>query len=215
MIAYMPEDYQVKPGDCINSIAFEHGFFWESLWNHANNAGLKQKRKDPNVLMEGDVVHIPDLTLGQESAGTEERHRFRLKGVPAKLCLRLTDWENKPRKGVPYILTIDGISKTGKTDANGRIEEPIPPGACRAHLKVQNPDRVEEYDLPLGHLDPIAEDSGVVQRLTNLGYACGDETGIGEQTRVALKAFQARHSLAATGEADQTTRKKLQEVHGA
>ena len=56
----MAISYQVKEGDCLSSIAFEQGFFPDTIWNHSNNAVLKEKRKDPNVLMQGDVVFVPD-----------------------------------------------------------------------------------------------------------------------------------------------------------
>ncbi len=85
----MSEDYEVQEGDCISSIAHEHGFLWETLWNHSANSGLNQQRKDPNILMEGDIVHIPDKTKKQESGATEAKHKFKLKGVPAKLKLKL------------------------------------------------------------------------------------------------------------------------------
>jgi hypothetical protein len=41
------------------------------------------------VLMVGDVVHVPDLTLKYVSKPTDQTHRFELKGVPAKLRLRI------------------------------------------------------------------------------------------------------------------------------
>jgi len=66
-------------------------FFWQTLWNLSENADLKTARKNPNVLMEGDVVHIPDITLKEESRPTEQSHRFTLKGVPAKLHLRILE----------------------------------------------------------------------------------------------------------------------------
>ena len=84
----MAEYYVVRQGDCIDSIAYDHGFFWQTLWNHPENAELKRKRKDPNILKEGDVVYIPDLRAKQESASTEQKHRFVRKAVPAKLRLR-------------------------------------------------------------------------------------------------------------------------------
>ncbi len=87
----MPQDYKVRPGDCINSIAYDHGFFWETLWNEGKNSMLKARRKDPNVLKQGDVVHIPDLRLKVESCAAEKKHKFKLKGVPALFRLRLTE----------------------------------------------------------------------------------------------------------------------------
>ncbi|MFH1075402.1 MAG: hypothetical protein V1753_00935 [Pseudomonadota bacterium] len=52
-------DYIVKQGDCIESIAFKHGLFWETVWNHPNNQQLKQERKNPNILLAGDKVFVP------------------------------------------------------------------------------------------------------------------------------------------------------------
>lgn len=85
----MAQDYKAKQGDCISSIAFTHGFFWETLWTHPKNSALKTKRKDPNILGSGDIVHIPDIRKKEEAGGGESRHRFKIKGVPAKLRLRL------------------------------------------------------------------------------------------------------------------------------
>ena len=212
----MAEDYDTKQGDCISSIAYEHGFFWETLWNHAANSGLKQKRKDPNVLMEGDVVHIPDLSLKEELSATEKRHKFKLKGVPAKLRLRLLDKNQSPRANLAYLLKIDGDSFQGKTDPDGRIEHGIPPNAQRATLTIKVDGRDEKYDLGLGHVDPVTEPSGVQQRLLNLGYDCrpGDML-TSDRTKSALKMFQKRARLPETGEADDTTRQKLKDAHGS
>jgi len=96
----MPIDYLVETGDCISSIAYEHGFFWETIWNHPRNAELKSKRKDPNILQEGDVVYTPDLTLKELPRSTEKRHKFVRKGAPAKLRFRIME-EPKPEKSKP------------------------------------------------------------------------------------------------------------------
>lgn len=85
----MPTEHSVSSGECLSSIAYQRGFFWETLWNHGENAALKDKRSDPNVLMEGDVVHIPDLTEGDESCASDQEHAFELKGVPARVNIRV------------------------------------------------------------------------------------------------------------------------------
>src|SRR5271157_624781 len=121
----MPEDYEVQAGDCMSSIAYEHGFFWQTLWNDSSNAELKAKRKNPNVLLPGDVVHIPDLTVKQESGATEQQHKFMLKAVPEKLRMTLRDHKHQPRPNLDYIITIDGNSRRGCTDGNGELVESI------------------------------------------------------------------------------------------
>lgn len=85
----MPVDYRVQRGDCISAIAHRFGFGWEVVWNHPKNAELKKKRKDPNILKVGDVVHVPDKEEKTESAATGKVHRFQVKRPTAKLRLRI------------------------------------------------------------------------------------------------------------------------------
>lgn len=121
----MAEDYPARLGDCISSIAYEHGFFWETLWNHPQNAELKSDRKEPNVLKEGDIVYIPDLTLKEESGASEKRHRFKLKGVPAKLRLRIME-EPKPPPPPPA-----GSGPPAGRTTTSVFEEPAPADTTR------------------------------------------------------------------------------------
>jgi hypothetical protein len=93
----MVVDHMVQPGDCISSLAEEHGLLWETLWNHPNNAQLKRQRQDPNILLPGDVVHIPDIQLRIETKSTDQKHQFVRKGVPAKFRMRLLKPEEPDR----------------------------------------------------------------------------------------------------------------------
>jgi len=83
----MSTDHEIQQGECLDSVAERYGFFWETLWEHADNSELKRVREDPNVLQPGDIVKVPDLEEGEESCATEQAHRFRRKGVPAVLRL--------------------------------------------------------------------------------------------------------------------------------
>ena len=116
----MPE-YKVKQGDCISSIAYRYGFFPDTIWNDPKNSELKQKRQDPNVLAPGDLVYIPDKRIREVSGATEQRHRFRKKGVPEKLVVQFKN-NDEARANEAYVLDIDGQLTEGKTDGEGRVE---------------------------------------------------------------------------------------------
>ena len=206
-------DYVVQAGDCMDSIAFKHGFFWETLWNHADNADLKDTRKDPFNLLPGDRVTIPDLTEKQESRATEDTHRFRRKGVPSIFKIQLMAG-GKPRDGVPYRLVIDSFETKGETDAEGRIEVGIPPDAKKGKLFIdEHGEQPQTIPLDLGSVGPIDELIGMQSRLENLGYGCSKSGKLDDETIAALQNFQRAHELEPTGEYDQKTKDKLFEVY--
>jgi N-acetylmuramoyl-L-alanine amidase len=231
-------NYTLAQGDCLLNIADQYGIYWENIWNHARNAELKNQRNDPNILKPGDIIFIPDKEERQESCSTEETHRFKKKGTPAKLRLRIMEGpteeetqqepsrerseerrprEDRPRQSIPYVLEIDGTLIEGTTNEDGRIECSIPPTASRARL-ILEPGTPREAKIPirLGHLNPVSELSGVKQRLANLGFVCGDTTDEAtSDLEDAIRAFQEKNGLSVTGEIDQQTRDKLCDLHGS
>ena len=233
-------NYVVQDGDCMSSIAQAHGFQPKTLWNLSENSALRDQRKDMNVLMAGDEVFIPELRLKQVDCADKKKHKFKRLGVPAHLRLRLLKDEDdktdasssssdasvfdptppqrnvsqKPRANVPYRLEIDGHSKSGSTDGDGRIDEPIPPDA-ESGVLILNPGTAgeERFPLQLGSVAPLDEAEGVRRRLNNLGFPCEGDADSAE-FRAALMNFQEAYGLEVNGHLDQATRDKLKDAHG-
>ena len=198
-------------GDSIPSLAQDNGHFWQKIWDHGENAALKAKRKNPNQIMEGDEVFIPELEIKKESRGADSRHVFKRKGVPAKLKMQLF-LLGEPRKTEDYVLELDGKLITGKLDGEGKLEQFIPPNCKGGSLKLKSGKEI--IPIKLGHLNPIDEISGVKQRLNNLGFHCGGEDNSwSDQGKAALKEFQSKHKLPESGALDAATKSKLQELH--
>jgi N-acetylmuramoyl-L-alanine amidase len=206
--------YKVKQGDCLSSIAFSFGLAWRTIWNHENNAALRDLRKDPNVLLPGDLLYIPDKDAAAIARATGARHRFRRKDVPAKLKLRLLA-DGKPRAGQSYSLYISGLPIIhGAFDGDGCLEHPIPPDAKWAELRLSGKNNV--FHLLLGKLDPISTVTGVQARLNALGYNAGDVDGdTGDALAAALRSFQLDNNLDPSGKIDQPTRDKLTSLYGS
>ncbi|MFZ4573360.1 MAG: peptidoglycan-binding protein [Phycisphaerales bacterium] len=205
-------NYTVGAGDCVSSIAFEHGFFWKTVWDHPDNEALRNERLDPNALMPGDRLAIPKLEVATYDCATEERHKFRLKGVPAKLRMRFLD-DDEPRAGEKFVILIDGNSVEGELDGDGVLDIDIPPNARVAVLKLG--DDPEEHVIQLGGIDPMGTWSGIVGRLNNLGFDAGSCTDCASpELAEALRRFQGSVGLEQTGEADGGTLDKLREAHG-
>jgi N-acetylmuramoyl-L-alanine amidase len=217
----MPKRYTVRRGDCVASIAYQHGHFSDTLWNHAQNAGLKSKRRDPYVLGEGDVIIVPDLELGNETVATSKVHRFRRRGVPEKLSVQLLNHDT-PFATRSYTLRVDGTVLSGTSDADGVVERWIAPDAKSAQLSFtplegEDPDTLT-WTFELGALAPIEDEAGVVARIENLAYDVtseGDEAlPPAERATKVIMEMQIAEGLPPTGELDSKTLYALAKRHG-
>jgi hypothetical protein len=209
-------EHVVRAGECISSIAYRHGHFWQTILNHPDNLRLRNARKNHNVLLPGDRLTIPPISPKEQTIATEKRHTFRRKGIPEVFRLRLLDEDDEPRANLPYVLVIDGAIFEGSTGDEGELKHSIPPDAREGRLILGKGDETEEIELRLGELNPADSISGVQARLTNLGFDCGPVDGIlGPKTRKALARFQKRAELEPAGEPDATTLAKLKEAHGS
>lgn len=207
-------DYTVKQGDCLSSIAQQTGHLWTTIWNHPSNSELKKIRKDPNVLLPGDQLFIPELATKKYDCATDACHTFELKTSPIKLRLQFFK-EGKPRAQERFSIDIDGRAVAeGKLDQQGGLEVPISPNAEAAHVLVGDGQNATEHAFVLGGVDPITEVSGIQQRLRNLGFNCEPSGQLDEMTRSALSLFQRMNGLQTSGESDESTRNKLLQVHG-
>ena len=209
----MPE-YIVKQGDCIESIAQRFGHLWQTLWDDSKNADLRKEREEPNVLLPGDIVFVPEKRLKDESGQTEQRNRFRKKSATSLLKMVLIDENDEPRSNESYILIVDDEIISGTTKADGSLKHSIKPNAKNGKLIVG--EEQDEYVLKLGGIDPIKEISGVQTRLNNLGFDCGEEDGeLNTKTKEAIQDFQFHYGLEVeeTGKIDEKTRAKLKEIY--
>jgi N-acetylmuramoyl-L-alanine amidase len=240
----MPATYIVNEGDCIASIAWARGLTWRTLWDYPDNQQLKDARQDPNLLYPGDVVHIPDRRARIESCCTDQLHVFKLKGTKVRLRVRLledtpaeeaedgaetadtsthqlpdfkpqTD-TGKGRANIPYLLVVEGVTKSGNTDGDGYLDELISPTARSGRIILNSGTPAEEIILiKIGEMDPAEELNGIRKRLTNLGFPCGDGDERSPEFVAALMLFQECAGLPATGQLDDATRSSLKDAHGS
>lgn len=206
--------HTVKQGEHLSGIAAQYGFGdYKSVWNDPGNASLRSQRPDPHVLYPGDVVTIPDKKVKHETRPTGKSHQFKTARQPLMLRLVLRDFDNLPLANTDCELEIEGEKKPLKTDANGRLETPVPATAEKGVLRV--PALEMELEVKIGHLDPHDKDSGWIGRLKNLGYHSGSATDPDDlRLRYAVEEFQCDNKLPVTGKLDAATSSKLKEIHG-
>lgn len=203
----------------MNSIAALYGLpDYRLIYDDGANAALRQSRPNPNVLLPGDRVVVPEIRPIDESCATDARHKFVLKRSKVRFRLVLKDRDG-PMAGRPYTLTVEGRPPVdGVTDGSGLLDEPVPASARSAELRLQRSSDpsagVLVWTLQLGSLDPDDKVSGVQARLNNLGFFCGKVDGIvGPRTQKALRSFQQQNGLPKTGRIDAATSAKLSGLH--
>lgn len=220
----MGKMHEVKQGEFLSLIARNHGFLdWHVIYDHPRNQEFRKRRPDPNIILPGDRLYIPDKNSKEKSCATTRLHRFKLK-PPHKDILKLvlkdqTDWQ--PLANVDCVLIIGGKQIECKTNPNGLLEQEIPPGMDSAELVVE--ELGLRWPLKIGHLDPAHDQvddrhivSGIQARLNNLGFPCGAvDNVLGAKTKAALKRFQRAVLKRENpdGELDAQTRQALCEKH--
>lgn len=208
------EWHDVVQGEAVESIAAACGHLTATIWDAPDNASLKDRRKDPHVLMPGDRLFIPPIEPRTFQVQMGASASFKVTRPAARLRVQLMK-ADAPRANEPFVLTVDGREERGTTDGDGRVDAPIPARAERAVLIVGEGETATRYELELRALDPIDEVSGVQARLRNLGYDAGPVDGIlGPRTGAAISAFQHDEGLEVTGEPGSSTQDALRSKYG-
>jgi N-acetylmuramoyl-L-alanine amidase len=202
--------HTIKPGEWMRQIAYDHGFTdWEAIFNLPENQPLRDAKRDPNQLMPGERVFLPERDRKSADIAAGASHKFVVKRPPQQIYIVLHDEQGKPFKSRPYLVRLPGKVLQGTTDADGAVTIELPPDARDAFLEIDD----VQIDLLPGHLDPVDAESGVQARLQNLGFDAG-EPGDADKLRAALERFQQVHGIEPSGEPDDATKQKLVEQHG-
>lgn len=209
--------HTVVAGETLAALAERHGFArGADLHQHPDNAGLRERRKNPDVLAPGDEVVIPDPVAGRVEVRVGARHRFRVQRPRQSLRLVPQGCNGESLDGWDYVLIAGEERFEGTVD--GAIVHPIPFGVEEARLELRPDDAAKtslSWDLRVGHLDPAETVEGQQARLNNLGFSCGPTDGdAGPRTQQSIRSFQAAHGLDVDGVCSAAVVDKLREVYG-
>jgi hypothetical protein len=163
--------YVVRQGDYLGLLAYKFGFDADTVWNDPANQDLQQSRSDPNLLLPTDMLQIPDppdqadgfsLKVGQTNSFVSD--------VPTvEIHLVFADSERASQAfTIPELPDLTGKSTGG--DGTATFDVPI---SMQTFSVVFSSDGAT-YPIKVGHLDPVDEFTGVVQRLQNLGFLSPD-----------------------------------------
>jgi type VI secretion system secreted protein VgrG len=135
---------------------------------------------------------------------------------------RQLDDDLKPFANKKYRLVVDGLVFDGTTDEQGGLTEKVPAEATVGQLtlwieeypsgtRLRRPIAFSEAPIP-----PPATVEGALVRLKQLGYYEGELVAeLTPDARAAIQYFQADNALEPSGELDQATAAKVNELYTA
>ena len=211
--------YTVKQGDRLPTIASKNGFLcWQSSWNFAGNASLKKLRGNAHILYPGDQVAIPSKLPRVAEVWGGEAEFVLLKELEV-LRVRFAEAEASDGEPVLFRATPDagGDCFEGELAADGSMEIELPPDTTKVTVELycgECNDPFVTYQLNVGGMDPLTENTGIQARLANLGYYDGTIDGdVGDVTKSAIVRFRREYGLPLSDEVDNDLRNALQWVH--
>jgi N-acetylmuramoyl-L-alanine amidase len=215
----MSKLYFARQGESVGSIAKDNGFpSYKAIYDHPANDELRRRRPDPNVLMPGDPIAIPDAIPRTATRAIDQWHDETVEIEAPILRLKLLDPSGSVLANQDYQLTVSGRERFGTTNASGILEEPVEYGVRSAVLSstvtLGDQPRDLVWRLNFDSVDPKGSIEGLQGRLYNLGFYRGQIDGcFGPATRGAVSAFQTSAGLGATGIDDENTWAALERQH--
>jgi hypothetical protein len=169
----MATTHTVKVGENLTVIARKYGYIdGLFLYNHSSNTELRKKRPNPNLILPGDKVNIPDKTLGPP---------------PSKIEFSLSVIDSitgKPFPGLTTKLKLpDGTVKEVVTNSAGSIKL-TEPDVQKGFVDLQNlTDKTESPEISYLTLPK----TGLATNASNVAYA--------PNKRAVINALAAKFSI--------------------
>jgi hypothetical protein len=213
--------YVIRQGDYLTKLAHTNGYDADTVWKHAKNKELRERRSDPNTLLPGDILWVPEPTPARRLAvksGTDNRYTARIPKMPVSVRLQLG---GEPLVKEPFrILGVGPDPIEGATDEHGWLKAEV--NVHVREIEVELTARDKTLRVRVGDMDPLNTVSGVKKRLTHLGFYQPSKIGVdnddaadGHALVSALKAFQQQRGLEPTGKMNEDTAKALSGHHGS
>jgi N-acetylmuramoyl-L-alanine amidase len=205
--------YVIRQGDHLARLAHRWGFDPEAVWSHPTNAALRARRDNPAILAPGDILHVPSEPPRGERVRPGAEHHFRGDPPRTTVHLRLKRPDGAPLANEAYRVLGAGEPIHGTTDGDGalRFELPLDLETVELHLgSARRP-----FLVRVGHMDPVAETSGIRKRLRHLGFLTTSIDVDAAALANAVRSFQAWRGIEPTGEIDDATRAALVDAHGS
>ncbi len=177
----------------------------------------------------GDQTTFAHMEGSPTPSGARRVSRDAPPAPPPNVTLRFTHLatdHSEPLADTHYRAVAGEHTHEGTTDGNGQIQIYVPDDVSFADVTLFAHEKYPDIypdPMPLvwniaitGQLAPASEHMGAAIRLKNLGYDLAVPASEDDPSFVeALTAFQFDHKLAETGENDEETQNKLQEVYGS
>ena len=215
----MSTRYTTVDGDTMALIASRFGIRdWRALYEHPNNAELRAVCPEPNLLVPGVTVVVPERPVSKRRAvRTGAEHEVVVQRRIDWLRLRLVAPNGDSRAGWGYRLELEGEpAQQGVVPEDGLLERELPRPIGRARLwlwpaEQDGPAEDDEgLDIIVGGLRPPDDALGVQARLSNLGVYTDEPDGdlSGRSTQAAL------HAIGAAGLDEPSRARTLVSRHG-
>src|SRR5437016_451913 len=95
--------HTIKPGEWMRQIANDHGFTdWEAIFQLPENQPLRDAKRDPNQLLPGESVFLPDRRRKTAEVAAGATHKFVAKQPAQQISIQVHDEQGKPLKTRPY-----------------------------------------------------------------------------------------------------------------